>query len=349
MTKGLKNFLVILVTLIIVAGLCVGAFYIGKKVTKEPETQSEEEGQESGLVSPGEVEMNGIKITAATLSAPMYEAYGAPRGAEAALTLTVTPTPADAELTGAKFTMAFKNASSAWATGKTVTEYVTLSQSNERSATVSCLKAFGEPIVITYTVKGENDANKTATYQLDYRARIAKGNVRFGGVYFEIAKKDLGYALIDNESDKIELLFTYSDYTVKDTFTADETTFKFTETFKAACQSAGVTLPEITPGKIKTFTFPADSSNTKGIYFELPYASGSGAPVELLFGKTAYKTNAFRDVVTAQNDTGIFELTVKATDGHTTFSKSANLGINLSGFPKAVQSVQFSDGSQHTF
>lgn len=344
MSKGLKNFLVILITLIIIAGLCVGAYYIGKNGIKQPETPTEETKQDSGLVSPEEVVANGIKIAAAPISPSLYNTYAVPRTAEAALTLTVTPTPADAELTGAKFTIAFKNASSAWATGKTVTEYVTLSQSNEKQATVSCLKAFGEPIVVTYTVKGENGANKTATYQLDYRARIVDCGVKFGGITLALTKSDLGYAMMDNESDKIQLVLIYSDYTVKDTFTADETTFKFTETFKAACKSASVTLPEITPGTVSTA-----STNTNNITFELPYASGSGAPVELLFGKTAFKTSAFREVVTAQNATGIFELTVKATDGHTTFAKSVNYGLNLSAFPKAAQSVQFSGGSQHTF
>ena len=337
MTKGLKNFLVILVTLIIVAGLCVGAFYIGKKVTKEPETQTGEEEQESGLVSPGEVEMNGIKITAATLSAPMYEAYGAPRGAEAALTLTVTPTPADAELPGAKFTMAFKNASSAWATGKTVTEYVTLSQSNEKQATVSCLKAFGEPIVITYTVKGENDANKTATYQLDYRARIID---RVDGALYYNNDKSYNTSVHDYDSwsfvapKSLNMTLEVSDHTIQETFTVSECRIVLTDNVKNSLQSKN-----ITPVKTEL----SGGAKMNGLEFTWDITG----LMDTIFGATAWKTAAFREV--AENGTCLFNIFITVTDGYSEhIVDDEGIGFR-EGFPKAVQSVQFSDGSQHTF
>lgn len=331
MTKGLKNFLVILVTLIIVAGLCVGAFYIGKKVTKEPETQSEEEGQESGLVSPGEVEMNGIKITAATISSSLYETYGAPRGAEAALTLTVTPTPADAELPGAKFTMAFKNASSAWATGKTVTEYVTLSQSNARSATVSCLKAFGEPIVITYTVTGEKGESKSATYQLDYRARIVDSDINMP---FSM------YVYQDYEYDHSEITadFTLSNYTIKETFTVQSVKFELTNEFRSELTQAQLNVGTFDQGGLDD---TLKDENSKLSY----HSSLDGIKVDLLFEETC-NTQAFRSACESGEE---FEFSITITDGYMTETYTQKFDIDASDFPKAVQSVQFSDGSQHTF
>lgn len=332
MSKGLKTFLTVLIVIVIITGVAVSAYFIGKKGIKIPDKapENEVEVQQSGLVSPEEVEMNGLKITAKTISAPMYEAYGAPRGAEAALTLTVTPTPADAELTGAKFTIAFKNASSAWATGKTVTEYVTLSQSNEKSATVSCLKAFGEPIVITYTVTGEKGESKSATYQLDYRARIVDSDIR-------LPNSTYVYQMYDEDQSAIYANFTLSNYTIKETFTVQSVKFELTNEFRS----------ELTQAQLNVGTFDQGGLNDtlndeNGLSYNSPLDS---IKTDLLFEETI-KTQAFRSACESGEE---FEFSITITDGYMTETYTEKFDIDISGFPKAVQSVQFADGSQHTF
>lgn len=294
------------------------------------ETENQTKNTQSGLVSPEEVQMNGIKITAAALSAPMYEAYGAPRGAEAALTLTVTPTPADAELTGAKFTMAFKNASSAWATGKTVTTYVTLSQSNERSATVSCLNAFGEPIVITYTVTGEKGESKTATYQLDYRARIIDSDIHLPDSF--------GYQMYEEDQSEITADFTLSNYTIKETFTVQSVKFELTNEFRSELTQAQLNVGTFDQGGLDDTL--KDENSKLSYHSPLP-----SIKTDLLFEETC-NTQAFRSACESGEE---FEFSITITDGYMTETYTQKFDIDTSEFPKAVQSVQFSDGSQHTF
>lgn len=334
MSKGLKNFLAVFVTLIIVAGLCVGAFYIGKNV-KKPETPTENVEADSGLVSPGEASGDGMKITAATIASSLYETYAVPMAAEAALTLTVTPTPADAELTGGKFTIAFKNASSAWATGKTVTEYVTLSQSNEKQATVSCLKAFGEPIVITYTVKGENGSNKTATYQLDYRARITgfRGLLLNGDEHYAVYDDTISYI----EPTSLDATLLFSEHTIQETFTITSCKIALSDVAKAQLKEQNIT--------------PVKNEITNG-------AKISGAELtwditglmDNFFGAAAWKTAAFRTAID-NADYNFFEITIDISDNYSTFDfgGTSYLSFKADSLPKAAQNVQFSGGSQHTF
>ena len=73
------------------------------------------------------------------------------------LTITATVSPDNsADNTGLDWSMAFKNPSSAWATGKTLSDYMTLTPSGadvagSKTVSVKCLKPFGEQIVITAT------------------------------------------------------------------------------------------------------------------------------------------------------------------------------------------------------
>lgn len=95
--------------------------------------------------------------------------------------LTATISPSDARTEGFTWSVAFKNESSTWAMGKTVTDYVTVTKdsSTDLKATVTCKKAFGEQIIVRITC--EYNAAATATATLDYKARVASGNVKFTG------------------------------------------------------------------------------------------------------------------------------------------------------------------------
>lgn len=73
------------------------------------------------------------------------------------LTITATVSPDNsADNTGLDWSMAFKNPSSEWAAGKTLSDYMTLTPSGtdvagSKTVSVKCLKPFGEQIVITAT------------------------------------------------------------------------------------------------------------------------------------------------------------------------------------------------------
>lgn len=87
-------------------------------------------------------------------------------------TLTATITPADATNKKVDWSVAFKSASSTWAKGKTVTDYVTVTPTSDGAltATVACKKAFGEQIIIT--VKSREVSEISATATVDYEKKL---------------------------------------------------------------------------------------------------------------------------------------------------------------------------------
>ncbi len=100
------------------------------------------------------------------------------------LTITATVSPDNsADNTGLDWSMAFKNPSSEWATGKTLSDYMTLTPSGEDAAgsktvSVKCLKPFGEQIVITAT--SQDNPEVTASCTADFAQRIESATLKFG-------------------------------------------------------------------------------------------------------------------------------------------------------------------------
>ena len=102
----------------------------------------------------------------------------------ATLTITATVSPDNsADNTGLDWSMAFKDPSSAWATGKTLTDYMTLTPSGTDAAgskkvSVKCLKPFGEQVVITAT--SQDNPEVTASCTADFAQRIESVTLNFG-------------------------------------------------------------------------------------------------------------------------------------------------------------------------
>lgn len=100
------------------------------------------------------------------------------------LTITATVSPDNsADNTGLDWSMAFKNPSSEWATGKTLSDYMTLTPSGEDAAgsktvSVKCLKPFGEQIVITAT--SQDNPEVTASCTADFAQRVESATLKFG-------------------------------------------------------------------------------------------------------------------------------------------------------------------------
>lgn len=74
------------------------------------------------------------------------------------------------------WTVEFKSPSSAWATGKNVTDYVTITPTSDGAdtATLECLQAFGEQILLKVTSRQQTTVS--ATCILDYVRRVTEIN-----------------------------------------------------------------------------------------------------------------------------------------------------------------------------
>lgn len=88
------------------------------------------------------------------------------------ITLQATITPDTADNKAVDWNVSFVNPSSSWASGKNVSDYVTVTPASDGAltATVNCLKAFGEQIKITVVSRANEYAK--AECILDYARRI---------------------------------------------------------------------------------------------------------------------------------------------------------------------------------
>ncbi len=145
-------------------------------------------------------------------------------------TLTATITPSNATNQSVDWSVAWNSASSTWASGKTVTDYVTVTPASDGAltATVTCKKAFGEKIKITVTSR--DNSTYSANCVCDYSKKVVGFTVQnYSRTYtntfdsFSFTEKTDNLTLtVTNYYFRyygFQESLTYSDYTVDDTFT----------------------------------------------------------------------------------------------------------------------------------
>lgn len=160
---GWKAFSLFLAIVIVLAGILFGIFYMTGDISfrdKEQETVAvTEEGDE--LASGDIVPMQNM--TFATAKSLTTES-----DARVTIKATVMPLQAATELS---WTVTFNDPASKWATGKTVTDYVTVTPSaSTLTATVQCLQPFGEQIIVTSSA--DKFEGVTASCTVDFGQRI---------------------------------------------------------------------------------------------------------------------------------------------------------------------------------
>lgn len=188
--KAVKNIIAVVLALLILAGSAVG---IGRAVTgswdirewfKKPDTEQNqpETSDDNGGAVINERASNGIKLMSARIAPTAYAANGISPQADSAYTLTATITPADANNKAVDWSIAWVNSNSAYASGKTVTNYVTVTPTSDGALTanVECKQAFGEQIKVTATSR-DNPAMK-AECMVDYAQKITNMSLAFGNV-----------------------------------------------------------------------------------------------------------------------------------------------------------------------
>lgn len=115
---------------------------------------------------------SSVSLLGAPIKTSEYTKYNIPQNAESAVLVTATVNPASAvNRVEMNWSVAWKNPSSTWASGKTVTDYVTVTQAGNLTATVTCLQAFGEQVVVTATAL-QGKSSKSASLTCDYMKRF---------------------------------------------------------------------------------------------------------------------------------------------------------------------------------
>lgn len=174
----------------------------------------------------GESVGNGVTVKTAKIPVSEFAAYGVSPLAEAAYTLTATVTPSNATNKALDWSVAFVNPSSAWANGKTVTDYVTVTPTSDGAltASVACLQDFGEQIKVIATSRDNPAISAACT--VDYVARITGLTVElykggYDGTLVSSSNGDTPLVIPFNDTELLDVLLTpqLSAGTMEDTFT----------------------------------------------------------------------------------------------------------------------------------
>ena len=180
--KKLRRVIIATVTVVLIAAITVtGVLTDGfRNFGKAPEPGVTLE-QPGGMVIGGS-EGSGVTLMSAKIAKEDYAAYGISPMAESAQLLTATVEPVDAMDKSVDWSIAFVNPTSAWASGKTVTDYVTVTPTEDGAltATVTNLQAFGEQAVVTVTSRENPEVSATCT--VDYAQRLTGASLSFGDI-----------------------------------------------------------------------------------------------------------------------------------------------------------------------
>ena len=185
--KWVLTLLAFILVGVMLAGIILGWF--DKK--EEPPAEEEQTEQAGGMEITGGVLANGISLMSASIAAADYETYGVSALAESAQTVTASITPSDALNKEVDWSVAWKNPSSAWANGKDVTDYVTVTPTSDGAltATVECMEAFGEQVLVTATSRDNPSAKGSCTADYMQRYLGTETSLSFNNAqYYELGQ-----------------------------------------------------------------------------------------------------------------------------------------------------------------
>ena len=223
---ALKIYAAITSILVAASAVVMGVgFGTGRFQVAPDEPVQEQPGEdEAGGAVIGEGEESGISLASALIDPADYADYGVNALAETAGTITATITPSNATYKTLDWSVAWADASSSWATGKTVTDYFTVTPSSDgaTTATWQCLQNFGEPILVTATSQSNPDVS--GTLQVDYVKRVSSVNASMPGV--DNFTSETSYTLTPTP--------VYTDGTLQGEFSVTDATIDLTDGFVEA-------------------------------------------------------------------------------------------------------------------
>ena len=317
----------------------------------KPEEEQTEVAENGGMVV-GDSVGSGISLKSTKIAAEDYAVYGISPLAESAQTLTATITPSNAADKTVDWTVAWVNASSSWATGKTVTDYVTVTPTSDGAltATVECLQAFGEQIKVTVTSRQNAEATASAT--VDYAKRLRQVQVvdnTFSSYVFHpsTGSYEVGAgssAYIDGSDPGYQPGFL--DGTIEDEFDYEITVSYSSDWCQALVDVGGFYASMIQSSYVN---IPLEQLGVVHlgdlVGVDVLTDEGYNYVVEDMSTGTNGAYNAFCDALCAMDGEVIFTLNLVATGTYSTFEESIPFKVDASGFVSLVENVSLNDSS----
>ena len=321
---------VLLVLVIAGAAALVGVLSDGFK-NWDKFKPDEEQTQEGGAVI-SEGESNGIKLMSAKIAPENYDEYGISPMAETAYQLTATITPANATNKAVDWTIAFVNAESEWATGKTVTDYVTVTPTADGALTanVECLQAFGEQVRVTVTSRDNTAVKANAT--VDYTEKLSSVKAMFGST---VLSNGMTKSFDLDASGQPAEVWTF-DYTTSAHTIADEyiTTVKISFADGVSAVESAVGVEFTWAGETITSGMPSFDKT----FFDKVFVTESGA--------VSANAEQYNKLVTAlSSGVALFEVEVSTTGEYGSKTDTYEVKVTSDGLNIRVEGIELGDTS----
>ena len=230
--------------------------------------------------------------------------------------IVATITPNDAANKAVDWSVAFVNATSAWANGKTATDYITAEPTTDGALTaaITCKEAFGERIKITVTSRDNPDASASCT--VDYKQQ-------FEGYLFTVSQTGKTPTL-DNSTKKGKI---YADFNnveqLKITYT-----YKKSSVYTVALNDSEIAAPTTMDVVIENTALKTAMNTVK---------SGSGDALKVPAANKIFAVNLFNGklaegLTPAQSNSIISALTATANTSPVSFGIKDGAGKVLAKF-----------------
>ena len=311
--------------IVLLAGV-VGAWVLLLK-PKENEPEPEESG---AIITEGE--SHGMKLMSTRIAPEDYDEYGISPMAETAYQLTATITPDNATNKAVDWTIAFVNAESEWATGKTVTDYVTVTPTADGALTanVECLQAFGEQVRVTVTSRDNTAVKATAT--VDYAQKLESVKATFGStVLTDGMTKSFNLSASGQPAETWKFDYTTSAYTIADEYT---TTVKIAFVRDIAALESAVGVEFTWAGETITSGMPSFDKT----FFDKVFVTESGA-----VSANAEQYNKLVSALSA--GVTLFEVEVSTTGTYGNKTDTYTINVTSDGLNIRVEGIELGDTS----
>ena len=272
----------------------------------------------------------GIKLMSAAATGDEIALLGLTNEPSKSVTITATPTPADAAQYGVKWEVSWKNPSSSWASGKNVSSYVTFNTSESTSKITIALKAaFGEQIIVKATSLDNPEVSATCT--IDYAQRVTGINLSIGNVTCVMGggKTNVKFEVcptVNGDGGTVSCSLQKSSvYTITDTFTENITLNYVSSSDKLAIGDGN--------SLVGTFADTYNGKSIKGtsIYFDYKnemknWNFRAGNISDIPFNECS--TSEIIEFLAAISNRNIAKITVTATGRYSAFEDSTILYYN---------------------
>ena len=329
--KFWTGFLAVLLVLVLAGtAALIGVLSDGFKNWDKFKTDEEQTETGGAIITDGE--SHGMKLMSMRISPEDYDEYGISPMAETAYQLTATITPDNATNKAVDWTVAFVNASSEWATGKTVTDYVTVTPTTDGALTanVECVKDFGEQVRVTVASRDNTAVKANAT--VDYTQKLQSVKSTFGSTVLSngMTKSfDLDASGQAVESWKHD--YTTSAYTIEDSYT---TTVKISFADGVSAVESAVGVDFTWAGETITSGMPSFDKT----FFDKVFVTESGA--------VSSNPTQYNKLVSALSaGVTLFEVEVSTTGTYGNKMDTYEIKVTAEGLNIRVEGIELDDTS----